>query len=178
MDQCKQSFHPARVVLLQCCGVLAAILFSGLSPARPAPQQQLTLRVTLNAPACNINQGQAINVDFGNDLFVTQVKAENYKQPISFSLSCNAWTPVTMRLRFEGTTAQFDSGVLATTMHDLGIKLLQGSGGGTPLRPGSWLNFDRTTGIPTLQAVLVQRSGSTLAAGEFSGVATLVVEHI
>ncbi|MCU5771609.1 fimbrial protein [Erwiniaceae bacterium BAC15a-03b] len=158
--------------------MLAAILFSGLSPAWSAPQQQLTLRVAINAPACNINQGQAINVDFGNDIFITQVNGENYKQPISFSLSCNAYTPVTMRLRFDGTTAQFDAGVLATTMSDLGIKLLQGSGGGTPLSPGSWLNFDRTAGIPSLQAVLVQRAGSTLAAGEFTGTATLVVEHI
>ncbi|MFS2224410.1 fimbrial protein [Pantoea sp. B65] len=154
--------------------VLATLSNSG----QAAPQQPITLRVALSVPACEINQGQAIDVDFGNDVYTSQVNGDNYKKTIGFSLNCDSSSPTAMRLRFEGHGASFDSGVLSTTIRDLGIRLLLGSGAGAPLRLGSWVNFERSGAMPILQAVLVKRPGSTLSAGAFSGAATLVVEHV
>lgn len=159
-------------------GVLPGMLWlSLLSAVQAAPQQNITLRVTLINTACEINNGKALEVDFGQQILSGAVNGDNYKKPLVFTLNCHAHTGSNLRLRFEGSAASFDSQVVSTSMQDLGIRLLQGTGVGVPLALGEWVNFSWPT-LPILQVVPVKREGATLNTGEFSGHATLIVEQI
>lgn len=157
--------------------VLVLVWFSLLGQAQALSQQNITLRVALIAPACEINHGKGIEVDFGDDILSRAVNGENYKKPLIFTLECNAAAGSAMRLRFEGSGASFDSAVVSTSMQDLGIRLLQGAGAGEPLALGETVSFSWPL-LPVLQVVPVKRQGAVLSAGEFSGHATLIVEQI
>ncbi|WP_174508666.1 fimbrial protein [Klebsiella oxytoca] len=128
-----------------------------------------------SGPACTVNANNDITVIFngGVALETTSINGSNYATPVPFTLNCKG-NPSTLRLSFQGTGSAFDSNVLATTIDDLGIKLLQPNG--SALNKGAWFTFTYSATPPAIKAVPVKRAGAILPGGEFTSSATLLVE--
>lgn len=125
----------------------------------------------IDPPPCKINNGNDVSVDFGNEVLITRVNGENYKQQVPYNLTCEPQpSSNALKMQFTGQAAGFDS-ALATSNSNLGIKLLQGD---VVLPINSWLNFTWPA-APEIKAVLVKRPGATLSPGAFTGVATMTV---
>lgn len=132
----------------------------------------LTIRgVIVAPPSCVINGGSTLNVPFGSDLMTTRIDGVNYKRSVPYTVTCTGHSSNGMTLKLQGTGAAFDGTSLSTNNTDLGIRLFM-NGSVWPLN--SLKNFTYPT-LPTMEAVPVKKSGSTLQAGAFSASATLVV---
>lgn len=145
-----------------------------LTAAQASNQLQLTIKgVLVTGPACLVNGETAIDVNFGSALQTTSIDGSNYATPVPFTLNC-VGNPSSLRLRFQGTSSTFDSGVLATNFTDLGIKLLKPDNSALAL--GEWFTFSYSATPPAISAVPVKRPGSILPGGVFNSTATLLVE--
>lgn len=133
----------------------------------------VTVKITVVAPPCEINNNNLIEVNFGNDVMTTRVDGEYKKMPIVYSVECKGEASGAARIRIDGDGAAFDGGVLKTNKTDFGIELLN-NGKRLPIK--SWLNFSYPT-LPKLEAVPVKRSGARLSGGAFSAGATMKVEY-
>ncbi|WP_447893323.1 fimbrial protein [Pseudomonas marginalis] len=135
----------------------------------------MTIRAVIIAPPpCVINSGSTLNVTFGNDLNTTRIDGVNYRRDVPYTLRCDS--PLdsnAMTLELLGTGASFDSSALSTSKADLGVKLLA-NGAVWPLNSNVRFTYPNA---PALEAVPVQRAGSTLTAGAFAASATLVVHY-
>lgn len=137
----------------------------------------LTVKATVLAGPCKINNNNPIDVDFGNDMLTTKVDGNNYLKTINYTLDCSEAKNEALKMLISGDVAPFDKNALRTpesiNTDNLGIKLLH-NGSTWPLN--SWYNFKKGE-LPVLQAVPVKAPGSVLQAGAFSGSATLTVEY-
>lgn len=154
--------------------VLAVLL---LSQSGWAATAIVTVKgVVVAKPKCEVNGGQDIFVNF-NELITTKIDGEKYgKRPIPYGVSCSGNTSGTaglLKISLQGLAPDFGEGLLRTNNNDLAIKLVQENG--QQLRLNAWLNFTYPY-TPALYAVPVKRSGATLRGGDFSSVATLLVE--
>ncbi|MEO3990393.1 fimbrial protein [Pseudocitrobacter cyperus] len=155
---------------------LSCLCASGQSLAVGGKTVNLTLHILVDGPSpCSVIGG---DIDFG-DVATTGIDGGTYVQPINYSLSCGASISNALRLQIQGTAVEINGeSVLSTDVPGLGIRL-QTRSNQKLLKPGTtdWLNFLYTDGEPALEAVLVKNSSTTLAAGEFSARATLVVDY-
>jgi len=133
----------------------------------------LTVKVTVVATPCVINDNQAITVEFKN-LVASRVDGNNYRMPVEYTLDCKDAASSAVKLQVLGTPAEFDSRLLQTSNPSaLGIQLLNGA---TKFPVNSWLNFTYPN-KPELWAVPVKADGVTLSPGEFAATATMKVEY-
>jgi len=130
--------------------------------------------VIMAPPPCVINGGGAFDTDFGDDLLTTRVDGNNYRVDVNHSIVCTAPTSNDMTMELLGMGTTFEGGAyLQTGQVDLGVKLFF-NGAEWPLNtPKSFTHPN----YPRLEAVPVKRAGSTLSAGVFSAIATLVVAY-
>ncbi|WP_437611681.1 fimbrial protein [Erwinia sp. V71] len=149
--------------------VMTVALLVVARPAEAAAQQLITLNVTLVAPACEINEGRPIQVDFGDNLQAPRIDGQNYMQRIRYQLSCPDSRTAGLTLTLSGEPAVFDSTVLTSSMADIGIRVLHN---GMPMALNQPVSLDMHQ-LPQLHAVPVKRDGATLAKGRFSATATL-----
>ncbi|OAH32768.1 fimbrial protein [Serratia marcescens] len=134
----------------------------------------VTVKVTVVAPPCIVNNNDPIEVNFG-DVLTTRVDGHTYRQPVEYNLDCPNVSSSALKLQVRGTGAGFDSTVLATNEQPvLGIELQQGNG--SKLKVNDWLNFTLPD-KPVLYAVPVKQAGATLGTGAFSAAATLAVDY-
>lgn len=129
----------------------------------------------VDGPYCEINDGHTIEVPFGR-VSLGQVEAGNARREIPYDITCEDGdaTGYTLTLSITGNPADFDSDnatVLSSTHPDLGVKVYAN---GAPFRLNNYINISIDE-IPRLEAVLLQRVGSTLDEGDFSATATLRV---
>lgn len=125
---------------------------------------------------CNINNGQVIEVNFGNELITTHIDGVNYTKNIEYTLDCSEAGSNALQMRIQGPAALFDGTVLATVERpELGIAINIGNIG--PLPVNTWFSLANASVKPTLMAVPVKAPGSTLQPGSFSAGATLVLEY-
>ncbi|MES3576150.1 fimbrial protein [Enterobacter cloacae] len=163
-----------RAILLS--AVLTALLCteSGLPGAKATV---LTVKVTVLAGPCKINNNNPIDVDFGDDMLTTRVDGNNYLKTINYTLDCSEAKNDALKMQISGDVAPFDKNILrtpeASNADNLGIKLLHN---GTSWPLNDWFNFKKGE-HPVLQAVPVKAPGSTLKAGTFSASATLTVDY-
>ncbi|MDT0204235.1 fimbrial protein [Serratia marcescens] len=131
----------------------------------------ITIKVTVVAPACVINNNQPITVEFG-DVVTTRIDGYYKRQLVRYSVVCkNLRNPI--KLQIQGAGAGFNSAVLRTNKEGLGVALLHDS----YLSPlGSWINFNYPN-LPVLHAVPVKQAGVQLDGGAFSAGATMKVEY-
>lgn len=132
----------------------------------------VTVKVTIVAAACTVNDNQAIEVNFG-DVATNRVDGTNYRKPVSYTLSCSEGASKAMKLQVQGTGSAFDGSLLGTDVSGLGIRMQNGS---SNLPLNQWVNFTYPD-KPTLWAVPVKQSGVTLSGGRFSAAATLKVTY-
>lgn len=150
------------MVLLLACGALST---PGL-----AAENMKFYGTLVEPPACTINSGGNVDVDFGNRVGVKKVDGVNYLQPMNYQISCvpdaNAWR---MTLEIAGETATYDKAGVITNITDLAIQIRQN---GVPFELNKPIAINPTN-PPQLEAVPVKRPGSTLKEGAFEATATL-----
>lgn len=127
----------------------------------------------IDAPECVVNAGGSVNVDFGDNVLINRINSGNYHQKIVFSLDCESLAQNGLTLAINGAQAGFGDGLLQTSVKGLGIQLYSGS---QRIAVGEKMPFNYPV-LPVLSASLVIDSASTLAAGEFTGVGTMVVSY-
>ncbi|MDT0204236.1 fimbrial protein [Serratia marcescens] len=130
--------------------------------------------VLIEPPACTINDGGLVDVDFGNRVGISKVDGVNYQQPVNYRISCTPGAGVwNMTLAVVGTAADYDTAAVASNMDDLAVRLLQNSkrfilNQPIPINPNA---------KPVLEAVPVKRPGATLKEGAFEATATLLAVY-
>ena len=153
---------------------LAALLCIGILPGAWGKNNEadVNFRGTLiEPPPCVINEGGAVDVDFGERVGVNKVDGNNYRQPIDYRISCDPnagrWS---LLLTLRGTATAFDRAAVQTGKADLGIRVYQDD---KPFTLGEMLTIDASA-PPRLEAVPVKRPGATLTEGGFEATATLL----
>ncbi|MFJ2455903.1 fimbrial protein [Pseudomonas protegens] len=157
--------------------VLALSLLLAALPRLGLGQENMEFSGRLIAPTCTVsNQGQRLDVEFKEQIAVSKINGENYRQQVPYRIDCEelggadlAWS---MKLTFKGTGAEFNLKVLKTSVPGLGIKLRLGD---------EDFDIDQTrqislTGLPTLEAVPVKEEGAKLPNGPFTASASLIAE--
>ncbi len=127
--------------------------------------------VLIEPPPCSINNGNLIDISFGDKVGVSKVDGNNYLQQISYQIVCEAGSaPWNMTLEIVGTSTDYDNAAIKTNMPDLGIRILQ-NGQAYEVNKPIKIN---ALNPPKLEAVPVKRPGSMLKEGEFEATATLL----
>ncbi|EKY3087310.1 fimbrial protein [Cronobacter dublinensis] len=135
----------------------------------------ITVKVTVNAAPCEINNNQLIDVDFGDSVITTDVAKGTVEKTVNYTLNCtNADQSKTLVMRISGVGADFDNNVLKTSIAELGVKM-KADGADYPLN--SDLVLASPTDKPALTALLVQQPGARLPTGGFTAGATLTVDY-
>ncbi|RJF55499.1 fimbrial protein [Serratia inhibens] len=125
-------------------------------------------------PPCIINNGELVDVDFGDRVGVRKVDGQNYIQTVNYRITCESGiSGMAMGLKLTGNATGFDSAALQTNITDLGIRLLQN---GQPFVLNQRINIDAAN-PPVLQAVPVKKQGVELKAGAFTVTATLLADY-
>ncbi|EPE3626021.1 fimbrial protein [Serratia marcescens] len=141
-----------------------------------AAQGEMVFYGTLNnPPVCTINNGQKIDVDFGEKLGVDKIDGNNYLQKINYQVSCEPGVAgMALGLTLSGPVSGFDKAALQTNMPDLAIRILNN---GQPLELNKRINIDFSE-LPELEAVPVKKIGSNLTSGAFSVTGTLLADYL
>ncbi|ELJ4094514.1 fimbrial protein [Salmonella enterica] len=135
----------------------------------------ITVTVTATNPPCVINNNQIIDVDFGQNVVVTDVAAGTVEKPVPYTLDCGNLDPSkSLKMRITGNSAGFDNALLQTNIPELGIKL---NANGVEFPLNTDLLFSSSEEKPYLSAALVQQPGYRLPVGEFSAGATMTVDY-
>lgn len=159
-------------VLLLTCGLMA-----GVTPAQARDgEADMTFHGTLiEPPPCTINDGNQVEVDFGDRVGINKVDGENYRQQLNYQITCDKalggnWA---LTLSLSGSAAGFDNDALLTNKSGLGIRVYQGD---KPFTPNSSvkINLDNP---PRLDAVPIKQTGATLTEGVFEAWATLRADY-
>lgn len=150
------------------------LLIAGLLGSYGAAQaaDNMAFRGTLlAAPPCTINDGNRIDVDFGDQLGISKVGGVNYRQAVNYQITCDGTSGGSwgLTLSLSGTASGFDKQALATNKSDLGIRVYRDD---QPFTPGSSLKVTLDN-PPRLEAVPVKKEGATLSEGAFEAWATL-----
>lgn len=164
-----------HVSLYRTAGFLLACLLSVLPLVANADDNHMmtvTVTVTVVESSCVVNDNKPIEVEFG-EVKTSQVDGINYRVPVNYTLKCDQGASNAMKLRVQGTAADFDNQALVTSITGLGIRLQNGTAN---LPVNSWQNFTYPN-KPALWAVPVKQSGVALPGGEFTASATLQVDY-
>ncbi|ELY3812782.1 fimbrial protein [Cronobacter sakazakii] len=128
---------------------------------------------SISLPACNLNDGKPIDVDFGSAIATTDVASGKIERSIDYKLTCS-YDNYGLKVRILGTGAAFNNDLLQTNINELGIKF-KADGIDFPLN--TEFNFASAAAKPVLKAILTQQAGSHLPAGDFTASATMRVEY-
>ena len=129
----------------------------------------------IEPPPCTINDGNKVEVNFGENVGINKVDGVNYRQLVNYQITCDSTgagggTPT---LSLIGNTSAFDQNALLTNQDNLGIRIYSDD---RPFSPGSKLNIDFTN-PPRLEAVPVKNVGTALTEGDFEAWATLQADY-
>ncbi|HCM9126669.1 TPA: fimbrial protein [Enterobacter asburiae] len=158
---------------------LAAIvlIFGAISHSSVADDNNIniTVKVVVRASPCKINNGQVIDVNFGDTVITTDVPKQLVEKDVNYTLDCaSADQSKTLVMRISGTGATFDDKSLKTSIPELGIKM-KADGADYPVNTD--LVLANSSSKPALKALLVQESGAHLPTGSFTAGATMTVDY-
>ncbi|MGP2965700.1 fimbrial protein [Serratia ureilytica] len=130
---------------------------------------------TLNEPpSCVINNGQQIDVDFGQKVGIGKVDGQNYLQTVNYRIECEpGGNGQTLGLTVVAAASGFDDAAVPTNVPDLAVRLLL-AGNAFVLNKREAID---AANPPTLQAVPVKRPGAGLTPQAFSAQATLLADY-
>lgn len=151
--------------------VLAVLLQSGLAGAAENMRFSGSL---ITPPDCTINDGQQIDVNFGDHVGVSKVDGVNYLQTVNYQLRCEPNSGgATLGLTLTGPQAAFDTAALQTSRPGLGVRLTLD---GQPFRLATRVPVDASA-PPVLRAVPVRDPDVMLTEGAFEVLATLRADY-
>lgn len=135
----------------------------------------LTVNVTgvIVEGVCEINNGETVHVNFGNNLQASQINGQNFMQTIEYALVCEDLISNDLEMQFEGAATEFSDNYLATDREGLGIKLYMN---GQEMPMNTWLPFSWPE-IPVLQAAPVKDDNTEIETGVFNASATLKIQY-
>lgn len=152
----------------------------------PIPLASVTMSATVTVPqSCNINAGQVINIDFG-DIQARNIKTKGAvadgftPKVVNMTLACNNISAgVKISLSINGEASSGDPTALTTTNKDIGIRILDATGG--TVSPNSGLlpvnmNYSAQTGSSTMSVAPMNVSGNQPVVGKFNATATIRAE--
>ncbi|CAQ82822.1 MULTISPECIES: fimbrial protein [Photorhabdus] len=128
--------------------------------------------VVIAPPPCEINNGNTIDVDFG-EVMITRIDGVNYMKPVKYTVKCEKMPVNAMKMKIAGNTASFDRMVLETNRAGLGIAVIHN---GQKLPVNDWMKFTYPN-FPELHAVPVKEMSAVLKGGNFGAGATMMVEY-
>lgn len=120
---------------------------------------------------CTVNDGQLIEVDFGNSLIIRNLDGVRYREPIQYRLVCSGLG--TVKLSVQGNPVSFDSAAVQTDKTGLGIRL-ELAGNAFALNTPVVVD---PVNPPTLTAVPVANPAQKPGPGAFTARATLLAEY-
>ncbi|CAI1018820.1 Minor fimbrial protein prsF precursor [Serratia proteamaculans] len=157
--------------------LLAGGLTAGMTPVQAKDgEADMTFHGTLiEPPPCTINDGNQVEVDFGDRVGINKVDGENYRQQLNYQITCDKalggnWA---LTLSLSGSAAGFDNDALLTNKSGLGIRVYQGD---KPFTPNSSVKINLAN-PPRLDAVPIKQTGATLTEGVFEAWATLRADY-
>ncbi|CAI1948977.1 MULTISPECIES: fimbrial protein [Serratia] len=154
--------------------LVLAVLAGGM-PATAAENMRF-YGTLISPPPCTINNGQMIEVNFGDDLLTTKVDGVNYSRPINYTLDCTVAGNKAVRMMIQGTASSFDNSVLATAERTGLAIAVKPEAVDQVLPINSWMRLT-TQSAPKLRAVPVRASWMELTPGAFTAGATLLVDY-
>lgn len=158
---------------------LAALACMGLLAGGVAQAVEVKFSGRLvEQPDCVLNAGKDIAVNFA-DVAVKKIDGVSYKKmEIPYTVSCSGGSPNSGQLKVMldfVPVSWGDYNPLQTTIPNLGLRITQGAGDTTYVSKTK-LSIDEAN--PTkLYAVPIGRPGAMLAAGDFSGSATMTAMY-
>ncbi|HDT1960246.1 TPA: fimbrial protein [Enterobacter asburiae] len=137
----------------------------------------LSLHGTLVAPPCTINNGQSIEVLFGDNLGINKVDGNNYRQQVNYSVDCDAeYSANNLAIVVDTTSpAAFDSAGVQTNKTGLGIHILVD---GVAATFAERVVLSDPSAPPKIEAVPVKDPGVTLTEGAFEAARTLRTDYL
>ncbi|HGM6401958.1 TPA: fimbrial protein [Serratia marcescens] len=163
-----------KILLLVCCLVAGTTLVQAKGGVA-----DITLHGTLiEPPPCTINDGNQVDVDFGDRVGINKIDGNNYRTPLSYQVTCENASSSTigklgLKLSLTGSSTSFDGEALVTNKDDLGIRIYRGD---VPFTPNSSVTITLSN-LPKLEAVPVKRAGAKLTEGTFEAWATLRADY-
>lgn len=120
---------------------------------------------------CTINNGQLIQLDFGQGVVIHNLDGQRYSQTIDYDIQCGDSGVV--RLSVIGTATQFDGAAVQTDVPGLGIRLNRGT---QPFTLNSPVVINPAS-PPVLTAVPVADPVQAPSPGAFHAAATLLADY-
>lgn len=139
--------------------------------------ENMSFHGTLVAPPCSISSGKTIEVAFGTDLGTNKINGANYKQPVNYTVNCEAGYSANNLAIVVDTVAatSFDSSAVKTNKTGLGIRILVD---GKPAEFASRVAVSNPASPPKIEAVPVQDQGVSLTTGAFEATMTLRADYL
>lgn len=159
-------------VLLLTCGLMAG----NTQVQAKDGEADMTFHGTLiEPPSCTVNDGNRVDVDFGERVGINKVDGENYRQQLNYQVTCDKAVGGTwaLKLSLSGSASGFDNDALLTDRTGLGIRVYQGD---KPFPPNTTVKINLAN-PPRLDAVPVKQAGATLTEGAFEAWATLRADY-
>lgn len=131
------------------------------------------VNVEVLEPSCTINNGETIEVDFGDEVLSTKLDGNHYHQTFFVNFQCNTSTPNTIFLKIEGEQWESSIKVLKTSKENLNIEFF---------RAGQWFPLNERLEVNPLSSYAFQAApykvgNVKVQAGPFSAAATLAVYY-
>lgn len=158
--------------------MMRSIMFVfAFSPCFVMAAENMSFHGTLVAPPCTISSGQTIEVPFGNDIGVNKIDGNSYKQPVNYTVDCEAgYTASGLAIVVDTTSAaSFDSSAVNTDKPGLGIRVLVE---GAPVAFAQRIAVIDPANPPLIQAVPVKDPASVLTEGAFEATMTLRADYM
>lgn len=173
-----------RYLLASClAGILfASASYAGLPDSKMIPRSGtitpgmviVGIKGTVIAPpACKINNGNIIKVDF-SDVLSTRIDGVAYSKPVNYNIDCSKRPTDLMKMTLVGNPALFDASLVETNIAELGIGFRYN---GNKLALGQEVKFVYPN-APQFEAVPVRDLSKALTqGGEFRAGVTLRFDY-
>ncbi|WP_435952415.1 fimbrial protein [Dryocola sp. BD626] len=123
------------------------------------------------AADCKVSNDGIINIPFGN-VSIAKIDSGSFVRPIPYDLNCeNLLSGNTVALQFIGTKSSFDSDLLGSDVHELGVRILKD---GSPMALDIPFTLSDPSKPPKLEVQLVKDPTADLPESPFSATGTLV----
>lgn len=157
--------------------LLFSVLLVAFLPFWAHSEENMSFHGTLVEPPCTIDNGQTIEVAFGNDLGVNKIDGVNYRRSVDYRIVCDThYMPNELAIVVESSQpTAFDNSAIQTSQAGLGIRVYvddQAAAFATRVKvrdPNS---------PPKVEVVPVQDPQATLEEGAFDATMTLRVDYM
>lgn len=150
----------------------AFIFFAGMPLAKSDANVNFSGKL-INVP-CKLDNDNDINVNFGDNVLVSNLDGKNYIESLSLVVTCEENYAGDLDFRVSGTVSTFDKSAIKTDINNVGIKFINGMDD-SPFEINKRYKYTQN-GRFILKVVPVKASGSTPDVGKLKASAQLLIE--